>query len=318
MTGMAFLQDDDRHSAAAEWVVRLEAGVDPAEALAFDAWLQADIAHAGAFDAALQVSQAYARHRTQVIAALPQRRATPAQQRRGWLIGAAAAAAAVVVVTPQMLTPKTVIYQTARGEHREVSLADGTTLQLNGATRLSVRLAGTLRTVVLDRGEAIFDVAHNPRRPFLVAVGDQTVRVIGTQFDVHRLSGKLSVTVVRGAVEVSPTEGQGATYRLHPGQKLDHVEGQSQVRVAAVEPSEVIGWRVGRLILRDRPLGDVVDDLNQKFPVPMRIDDPQLAALPVSGVLVLDSQDAVIDRLALLAPVRAVRSDAGFVLRRDR
>ena len=98
MTGMAFLQGDDLHAAAAEWVVRLEAGVDAAEAVAFDAWLQADVAHAGAFDAALQVSQAYARHRIQVIAALPQRRATPTQQRRGWLIGAAAAAPIAPIV----------------------------------------------------------------------------------------------------------------------------------------------------------------------------------------------------------------------------
>ncbi|HET6970623.1 MAG TPA: iron dicitrate transport regulator FecR, partial [Phenylobacterium sp.] len=61
----------------------------------------------------------------------------------------------------------------------------------------------------------------------------------------------------------------------------------------------------------------VVADLNQQFPTPIRVEDPSLAAEPISGVLVLDNQDAVIRRLALLVPISTVRSDAGLVLRRD-
>ena len=79
----------------------------------------------------------------------------------------------------------------------------------------------------------------------------------------------------------------------------------------------MLGWRAGRLVYRDQPLKDVVADLNQQFSTPIRIEDADLAATPISGVLVLDDQSAVIRRLALLVPVRAVPSQAGLVLRRD-
>jgi len=87
--------------------------------------------------------------------------------------------------------------------------------------------------------------------------------------------------------------------------------------VAAAEPAEVLGWRSGRLVYRQQPLSEVIADLNQQFVTPIRVEDAELAATPISGVLVLDDQDAVIRRLALLVPISAVRSDAGVVLRRD-
>src|SRR5690606_20011556 len=132
---------------------------------------------------------------------------------------------------------------------------------------------------------------------------------------VRRLDGKLSVTVARGAVEVRPSEGaSGRAYRLHPGQRLEHLEGQAAVRGAAAEPAEVLGGRTGRLVYRGQPLSEVVADLNQQFATRIRIEDPALAATPISGVLVLDSQDAVIRRLALLVPISAVRSGPDLVL----
>jgi len=126
------------------------------------------------------------------------------------------------------------------------------------------------------------------------------------------------VTVAEGAVEVRPADGAtGKAYRLHPGQRLDHVEGAPVTRVAAAEAQDVLGWRSGRLVYREQPLSEVVADLNQQFATPIRIEDQSLADLPISGVLILDNQDAVIRRLALLVPISAVRSDAGVVLRRD-
>src|SRR6185312_6909003 len=137
-------------------------------------------------------------------------------------------------------------------------------------------------------------------------------------FDVRRRAGLLSVTVERGLVEVRPSEGvQGRAWRLHPGQKLDHAQGAPGVEVSAVDPAQVLGWKSGRLIYRDQPLGDVVADLNQQFPRQILIADPALAQTKVSGVLVLDNQDAVIRRLALLAPIKALPSADGIVLRSD-
>ena len=318
--------DDARREDAAAWVVRLEAGdLDDAEAVAFDAWMSAKPQNAAAFDAALSVSQAYAASGDAVGDALSARRASRTPQttdhgRRAVVgMGAVAAAAAVaMVIAPQFAAAESETYVTAKGERRTVELADGSTIDLNGGTRLSVTLTHNARQVVLDQGQAVFDVAHAARRPFTIAAGDRSVRVVGTQFDVRRLDGKLSVTVARGAVEVRPAGGAtGRAYRLHPGQRLEHDEGAVVAQISPAQADEVLGWRQGRLVYREQPLSEVVADLNQQYAIPIRIEDPVLARTPISGVLVLDSQSAVIQRLALLVPIRAVRSDTSVILRRD-
>lgn len=315
--------DDARRTDAAAWVVRLEAGdLGEAEAVAFDAWLSASSENAAAFDSALSISQAYAAVAVPVAQAIAQRRTKPtgAVGRRAVMgVGAMAAAAALaVLVAPELTAAKTETYATAKGERRTVRLADGSTIDINGGARLTVTLRRDARHVTLEEGQAVFDVAHETRRPFLVAAGDRTVRVVGTQFDVRRLEGKLSVTVARGAVEVRPTEGEpGRAYRLRPGQRLEHIQGEPTATVAAADPAEVLSWRTGRLVYRGQPLSEVIADLNQQFETPIRVDDPNLAATPISGVLVLDDQAAVIRRLALLVPVSAVRSGPNVVLRRD-
>jgi len=313
--------DDARREDAAAWVVRLEAGdLGDAEAVTFDAWLSASPENAAAFDAALAVSHAYAAAGDEVSCGLSERRGVPSSRRHAFVgFGAVAAAATLaILIAPQFAAPEPDSYVTAKGQHRTVRLADGSTIDLNGGTRLTVSFGREGRHVTLAEGQAVFEVAHDARRPFLVAAGDRTVRVVGTQFDVRRLAGKLSVTVARGAVEVRPAEGAaGKAYRLHPGQRLDHMEGAALARVAAAEPDEVLGWRSGRLVYRQQPLSEVIADLNQQFADPIRIEDPELAAEPISGVLILDDQAAVIRRLALLVPITAVRSGAGVVLRRD-
>jgi transmembrane sensor len=312
--------DDDLRQAAADWVVRLQADdVGEHDAVAFDAWLSASPANGDAYDRALAVAREYTVNADAISAAVSRRRPTPSRRQAWFAMGAVAAAAAgVLVVAPQFRGPPTQAYATGIGEHRTVTLADGSTVAMNAATRLSVTLRRDRREVTLEEGEAIFDVAHDARRPFEIAAGDRTVRVVGTQFDVRRRAGELSVTVARGAVEVRPREGlDGRAYRLHPDQRLDHREGASGVEVATVDAQEVLGWRTGRLVYREQPLAQVVADLNHQFAMPIRVEDPALAAMPISGVLVLDDQDAVIRRLALLVPIRAVRSDAGLVLRRE-
>jgi transmembrane sensor len=313
--------DDARREDAAAWVARLEAGdLCESEALAFDAWLSSTPENVAAFDAALSVSHAYAAAGVEVTHHLSERRAFAPVGRRVFIgVGAVAAAAALaVVIAPQLSASQTETYITARGQRRTVQLADGSTINLNGGTHLAVTLDRDSRRVALAAGQAVFDVAHDSRRPFLVAAGDRTVRVVGTQFDVRRLAGKLSVTVARGAVEVRPSEGAtGKAYRLHPGQRLDHVEGAVLTRVATAAAEEVLGWRSGRLVYREQPLSDVVADLNQQFSTTISIDDPELATTLISGVLILDDQAAVIRRLALLVPISAVRSGPGVVLRRN-
>jgi len=333
MTDFRIKAEDARRESAADWVVRLQSPLSaPAElcvdeALSFDAWLDAHPANASAYDATLAVLLELEAAAPAVSARIGRKaeRARLSPRRfspHSWLaaVGAAAVAATVAVaVMPfgaSQVASRT--YITAKGEHRTLNLADGTVVDLNGSSKLTVALGRYDRRVTLPEGEAVFDVAPDKARPFLIAAGDRTVRVVGTRFDVRERSGDLSVTVERGIVEVLPAEGvAGRTWRLHPGQRLDHTDGAQAVKIRAADPAQVFSWRSGRLIYRDQPLGDVIADLNAQFPAPIRLEDPALGDVRVSGVLVLDNQAAVIRRLALLAPIRALPSAGEILLRRD-
>lgn len=331
MTDLRTRAEDARREAAADWLVRLQSPLsetlerDVEEALSFEAWLSAHPVNAQAYDATLAVlfeleaAAPTISARTEPKAARARLRAHRSRL-RGWLtIGGAIAATIAVALTPfgaSEVTSQT--YTTAKGELRTVKLADGTVIDLNGGSKLTVTLGRHDRRVTLPEGEAVFDVAADEARPFLVAAGDRTVRVVGTRFDVRERSGNLSVTVERGVVEVLPAKGVvGRTWRLHAGQRLDHVYGAQTVEIHAADPAQVFSWRSGRLIYRDRPLGDVIADLNAQFPTPIRLEDPALGDIRVSGVLVLDDQSAVIRRLALLAPITALPSAGEILLRRD-
>lgn len=306
--------------AASAWVVRLAAG-DADDLPAFDAWIAGAPSRREAFDAALSVWTAMQAAAPEVLRGLVagERRRAEVMARRAWLAASAVAAALVasVWVWPQREAPVTPqVYVTGVGEHRTVRLADGSRVDLNAGTRITVAYARDARRVELAAGEAIFDVVHAASRPFLVAAGDRTVRVVGTRFDVRRRDGQLSVTVDRGLVEVRPA-GQlaGGGYRLHPGQQLTHREGAGE-RLALVSAEEALSWREGRLVFRDQPLATVIAELNQQFRRPIRLADPTLGPHRVTGVLVLDDEQAVVRRLARLAPVTPVGSEDGFLLGR--
>jgi transmembrane sensor len=313
--------DDGPHAEAASWIVRLQAeDVSEADALAFDAWLEAAPANVTAYDAALRTWREFALEADAVREGLRARRAPRPAFPRLYAVGgaiAATVAVAALVIPALAPPPPTEVYATRTGEHRTVTLADGSRIDLNAGTRLSVTLRRHERQVVMEQGQALFDVAADKRRPFLIAAGDRTVRVVGTQFDVRRRAGRVSVTVTRGTVEVAPSgQGSGQAYRLHPGQRLEHQEGAAVAKVSAATPDQALGWRAGRLVYRDQPLSGVVADLNAEFSTPIRIDDPALAATPISGVLILDHEDAVVRRLALLVSAQAVPSSGGVVLQR--
>jgi transmembrane sensor len=322
--------DDARLASAADWLARLQSeDLTDAEAAEFDAWLEAHPGNAAAYDRTLGVTlelQDAAPRISKGLAETPKRSGLSPTGRRNWLAagGLAAAATVALALTPfsAFAPAPTQTFTTGKGEHRTVKLADGSTVELNAGSQLSVTLGRHERHLVMPQGEAIFDVAADKARPFLIDAGDRTVRVVGTRFDVRHRGPELSVTVERGVVEVRPEAGAaGKVYRLLPGQRLEtaqHVgSAPAVVQLSAVDPQQVESWRSGRLVFRDEALGDLVADLNQQFATPITLADPALAQTRVSGVLVLDDQAAVIRRLALLAPVKALPSGNGVLLRSD-
>ncbi|WP_299008457.1 FecR domain-containing protein [uncultured Caulobacter sp.] len=308
---------------AADWLTRLQRPeVDEADWLAFDAWLSEPGAQE-AYDAIQAVDEEIFQRGAAVRGELAEPRRAAAKPAFmidwRWLggLGAAAAAAAIAItVAPwgELLPQPDTLYTTAKGESRTLNLADGTRIDLNTDSHVSVRLEKDARRVTVHEGQALFDVAHDSARPFLITAGDETVRVLGTKFDVRRRDGQLSVTVLRGLVEVS-TDGEDTPVRLRPGQMLEHVEGASGVSVRSVAAEDQVGWRSGRLVYRDQPLGRIVGDMNHYFDRPIRLEGENTATLRFSGVLIVDRQDAMVRRLTSLMPISATPTDDAIVLR---
>jgi transmembrane sensor len=315
---------DPIQQAAVDWFVRLQADAALEDWTAFQGWLEADPAHAAAYDAVealwidledAPVAEGAAPFAADNVVPLRRRDAAPRSARRWvWtgLVTAAAAAAVVVAVLPQLTRPTFTDYVTQRGETREVALADGSRLTLGGATRLRVSLTRSQRDVTLIDGEASFDVAHMENRPFVVAVADRQVRVLGTEFNILSHDQRLAVTVRRGLVSVSG--GQDGAVRLTKGQQLIHGQGSAASQVRATDPDAAFAWKSGKLVYRETPLGEVVADLNRYVATPIRVD-PGAASVKVSGVLLVDEEAAMIRRLELFAPIVSQRRGGEIILK---
>lgn len=305
---------------AANWFVRLQADDAPeAEWLAFRDWLEADPAHADAYAAVEQVWVSLdgldLPTEARVVPLMP-RRTAPVSTRRWAIFGAgataAAAALAAVLVLPQQ---GATAYVAPAAQPRTVELADGSHLYLNRATQVRVALKTERRTVEFVDGEADFDVAHDPARPFVIAAGDRQIRVVGTEFNVLRHDGRLTVTVKRGVVAVTGDADHPAQpVTLTAGQQLDHVEGSNLTKVSQVDPQDALGWRRGVLVYRDRPLAEVSADLGRYLPTPVRVD-PSAQGLKFTGLLFIDNEDAMMRRLEAFLPVTAERTSTEIRLK---
>lgn len=337
---------DDGHVAeeAAGWFARLQGeAATGGDWLGFERWLRSSPAHTKAYERleGLWIDLEYAPvarelggrpalvarrpvlvARRQLFAGrrrAPSRRASQDQnRRRAWLgAGAAIAASLVVAVGVGLRAPgvTTVTYETAPGQTREITLADGTHIRLNAASKIGVSLGRDARRVQMADAEAAFDVAHDASRPFLIGVGDRQVRVVGTQFNLRHRADRFDLTVRRGIVEVRPADApRAAPTRVTVGQALTHTAGQASQVLRASDPDQAFAWTSGQLIYRDQPLSDVAADLSRRFAAPVRTADARTAALRFSGVLVTDNEADVLRRLQAYAPVRIERAGDAIIL----
>jgi len=328
--------EQDRLTAAAAWHVRLHGGeADETAWEAFTIWLEADAANRAAFDRIEDLMAELEGAAGAVAPILAQHPETPAVgmtggirvwARRPLIRGAAAglAVAAALVASIAILDrpkpPETLAYATRIGEARTVTLADGTTIRLNTGSEIAVAYGAAERRVRLERGEAIFTIAKDPARPFVVAVGDREVRDIGTVFNILRDAAQVTVTVAEGAVVVSGRNTDAPTeppIRLAAGDQAMLKEGGSAT-LRRVDPEAVLAWRDGYLTYKDSPLSQVVSDLNRYFPQQTRVADEDVGARRFSGVLKMDNEDAVLKRLTELLPLTIDRAQDGVVTLRLR
>ena len=280
---------------AIDWHLR-QATMDEADWLQFVDWLEADTAHARAYDRIALDDRAM----PAIAAPLAPPAARPLLPRR-WAFGVggtAIAASLVALLVPAMLPQAAMPYsiQTRPGEQRTIALADGTRIDLDGATRLDLDKT-TPRSVTLAAGEAVFHVRHDAADPFTLHSGDLTVRDIGTVFDVTRAGQRLDVAVAEGSVMFQPDHD---AITLTPGKRLSADKHLGSVTLGSVEPAAVGGWRDGRIAFAGDPLSSVFAAIDRRYGVTVRLA-PGLSDRPFTGMVALTgAADRDIPHLAAL------------------
>ncbi|MBU1384658.1 MAG: FecR family protein [Alphaproteobacteria bacterium] len=304
---------------AAVWLARLHGAEEEAVRPALDAWLAADPAHAEAFERANEtwaILPRAARYGQEELYPPP-----PVARRR-MLYPAAMAACLAVVVSFGALwwsLADAGAYATAAGEQKVATLADGSRIALNTDTQVDVRFNAERRQIELDRGEAMFEVAHDADRPFVVVAGDTRVVALGTVFTVRRTRDDVVVTLIKGKVAVShdrPRTGGAveAPLVLRPGEKLtEPLDGPRRIEPGSIEAATA--WRRGQTVFSETPLGEAVTELNRYGGPVIVVDDPRVAALPVSGVFATNAPDFA-EAAATLHGLRIEKEDDALHIKR--
>jgi len=169
-------------------------------------------------------------------------------------------------------------YSTGFGEQLSVELADGSRVTLNTGSSIEVRLRAGQRVVNLLQGEVLFEVAHDPKRPFDVHVGEAIFRDVGTRFDVDQRPGRTVVTVVEGRVEFLATgaelsAGDRAIIDNKGALKLEH----------GVNAAEATAWTRRSLVFHRRPMSEVAEEFNRYNRRHIEIRSPALQAQEITG-----------------------------------
>jgi transmembrane sensor len=293
---MATTPGDEERAAkeALDWLIRLREDPDDAAVRArFAAWLGDSDAHARAWreagrtwdlagDAlALQVEHPSVRPGAQVAPARP---AIPRRRVIG-VATAALAACLIFFLLPSLLLRLQADYVTGAGETMLVRLPDGSAMHLGADSAAQVAHDGARRDVRLLAGEAFFEVVPDAGRPFTVAAGDLTATDVGTAFDVRLAAGGAAVAVGEGIVDVSYAKATPPLEeRLRAGDWVEIGWQDSAITRGTIAPEQVAAWRSGRLVVKDRAIGEVVADLRRYHRGAIILADDALAQRRVTGV----------------------------------
>ena len=352
--------DDQVGATAVEWYGRLRSPELSADhAAEFESWLRADPAHAEAYNqvddlwrgleavsnsADVHAARAYA-DRFRAEARLNRRRRRIFSHAGSWAtrrgVRAAAAVAMLVLAVGLGVTSFPLQqgnqYRTALGEQREVALADGSTMLLNTLTTIEVAYSAAERRVLLQDGQAAFDVEADPMRPFIVVAGEEIIRALGTEFEVRKSGDKVTVTLLEGKVAVHKIEpvvngdelltaSRGPIARpvaeLNPGEQVSIAsDGPATAQdggpaVTKVDIARATAWRHGKIDLYDTPLRTAIADVNRYSRTKILLsEDEGLGDLRVSGVFVAGRSEDFADALRGYFSIEVYRFGDRIVLK---
>lgn len=304
---------------ALDWLLRLQQSPDDA-ALKADmaAWEQADPQNAKALRTAQRVWRLTGQLPASTAAqwpalAEPEPEASPlpaparpsagtAPPRRRTLrriLSLAVAACLLVALAPRLWLMVQADYRSSDGQRSNVTLADGSRVTLDADSAIAVDITPTQRDVRLLAGQAFFEVARNPAKPFHVLVGELRVTVTGTAFNVDLTNARVNVAVSHGSVNVEQhPSGRMLSQAMLAGQTLAYDRRQGSTQPGKQPVSQVAAWRGGQLIANNARLADVVHSLRRYLPGVVMLRDEQLAESRVTGVYNIDKPDAALAALA--------------------
>jgi transmembrane sensor len=324
---------------AAEWFVANRSGLaDSVQRDAFVAWLRSSPLHVEEYlgialivrdlpqaaadpETPLEVLVARARGADAAVRTLTSgTRGLPRQNfRRGWrLISLAIAGAAAALATAALTffwrtgDHATVVhYATRHGEQITQRLADNSVLRLDTETAVTVRYGRSQRLVEVERGQVLFEVAHEPRWPFRVVAGFAEMRAVGTKFNVYRRPDSTIVTVLEGQLNVGLAPGQpGAaaagdrTVAVHAGEQVQVAQGTLLTTAASADTRRSTAWLRREIVFEQEPLAAVAAEFNRYSAIPIEIDTPELRSLAISGVLSGDDTESLVAFLRSLDGVK--------------
>ncbi|MBD9369872.1 FecR domain-containing protein [Xanthomonas sp. XNM01] len=251
----------------------------------------------------------------------PREQAPPAvggRQRFAGIVALAGLFALAIGASRQAEVPPA-SFHSALGEVVPVTLNDGSDAVLGSDSRIEVRLSPRRRAIALTRGEAIFDVARDPQRPFVVEAGERQVVAVGTRFSVRRDGAQVQVVVTEGTVRLEPVAGGSSlpSALLPAGSvALAGPDGVSVLSPGVEAATRRLAWRDGDLSFEDLPLAEALAEFNRYNPRPLELADPSLATLRVGGSFRWSEPERFVDLVEQLFPVRAERRPDRVLLHR--
>lgn len=319
---------------AARWHARLAAeDCTDVERAAFQRWRASDSRHAQASAAAERLSAQLARLGTfdsRLSAMADEAFAMGADENapsaatvrtRRWAIPAALAATVVITFVGLRVSgylaapshPET--YAATEQSKRELTLADGSVVHLDVDSEIRVNYSASRRDITLVSGRALFEVARDATRPFVVTAGESTTTALGTHFQVQRDSEQVLVTLTEGAVAVAgETVHSSWREKLVPGEQMS-VTDDGRLHVKRTIDSQVVtSWSRGRLVFRGTPLSEALQEVNRYGSRKVILGDSDLADLPVAGNFIAGETDLIVSAFAAVLPLRVADGSAGEII----
>lgn len=296
---------------AARWLTEREAGsLTPADEAEFARWMTADARHAAAYRRLERVWAQMGKAAEALPAATPAR---PAHYRRYVAAGLAACLALFALAAAYDLPVRLQAdHFTSAGQIETLRLSDGSVLHLNSRSAVSIDYSPQARRIRLIRGEAAFEVAADKTRPFTVAAGKGQTTALGTRFVVLRDDGREKVMVSEHSVRV-----QSGTDNVIVSEGHATEYGPDGVLTPfGLDVSEASAWMRGRVVFVDRPLSEVVAELNRYRKMPILIFGPELEQKRFSGTFAIGDPSSAIGTIEKALALKAYRLPGGFVVLR--